>query len=151
MDTVKHLLRAPETPDDWHQYHTIRRRVLWERRGKFGSYDENHPDEYKVGNYPLLLTCREAVIGVVRIDVDGATATLRRVAIREDIQRSGHGRVLLALAEAFALRHGCNHLYSFVSPDAVDFYSKCGFHRDSARPANSEHVPMEKFLVRPAN
>ena len=146
MNSEKHNLRAPETASDWDHYHTIRRRVLWERRGRYGTYDENHPDEYKSGHHPFLLTYEETPIGVVRVDVNGSTAILRRVAIREDVQRSGHGRVLLVLAESFAKANGCNHLYSFVSPDAVGFYEKCGFQRDPDEPADLEHVPMEKRL-----
>jgi hypothetical protein len=50
-----HELRQPQTQDEWEQYHRIRRRVLWERRGLIGVYDENHPDERLPGRYPFLL------------------------------------------------------------------------------------------------
>jgi N-acetylglutamate synthase-like GNAT family acetyltransferase len=63
----------------------------------------------------------------VRIDVVGTNAILRRVAVRADTQRRGHGRVLLQCAEEFARAKGCLDLASYVAPDAVDFYLKCGF------------------------
>ena len=53
MSSDEYSLRAPETREEWQQYHAIRRGVLWERRGHYGVYDENHPDEYKPGRYPF--------------------------------------------------------------------------------------------------
>jgi GNAT superfamily N-acetyltransferase len=139
-------LRPLETPVDWEHYHRIRRTQLWERRGLFGAYDEHHPDERAPGHHPLLLTCDGAPVGVVRIDVDDRTAIFRRVAIDANVQRHGHGRVLLVLAEAFAAGSGCSRLYAFVAPDAVEFYRKCGFLHDPAPSIDSVHVPMEKWL-----
>lgn len=144
MSDDEHDLRTPRTPEEWDQYHAIRRRVLWESRGYYGVYDANRPDEYKSGHHPFLLMHRGVPVGVVRIDIDGRQAILRRVAIREDMQRAGHGRVLLGLAEKFASENGCELLYSFVSPDAVGFYEKCGFQRDAANAAGPSNVPMEK-------
>jgi sirohydrochlorin ferrochelatase len=71
-----HELVTPSDPTEWKAYHDIRRQVLLEARGEFGTYDENHPDERAVGNHPKLLT-----------------AILRRVAIRADAQRHGRGRI----------------------------------------------------------
>jgi GNAT superfamily N-acetyltransferase len=138
-----HDLRAPGTPQEWSEYHSIRRRVLWESRGRVGLYDENHPDEHSPGHHPMLLWYDEAPVGVVRIDFEDDRAILRRVAIREDMQRKGHGRRLLQLAERFAREHGRPRLYSFVAPDAAPFYEKCGFRRDARAPESPEHVPPE--------
>ena len=120
-------LRDPRTAEDWQAYHGIRRKVLFENRGQLGIYDENHADEHREGNHPLLLLWKGDPIGVIRVDINGSQAIFRRVAIREDLQRAGHGRVLLALAEAFVRAHGCNHIFSSVAADAVDFYERCGF------------------------
>jgi N-acetylglutamate synthase-like GNAT family acetyltransferase len=87
---------------------------------------------------------RDVAVGVIRIDIVGKQAIFRRVAVREDVQRSGHGRVLLALAEEFAREKDCDYLYSFVSPDAVEFYEKCGFRRDASDLEYADHIPMEK-------
>ena len=130
------------TRDEWLAFHAIRRRVLFESRGKSEIYIENHPDDLKSGNHPLILLHRDIVIGVVRIDVDESVAWLRRVAIREDFRSLGHGRVLLQLAEAFAQAHGCNEIRSNAAVEAVGFYERCGYARqqvDSA-PLNSVRV-----------
>ena len=95
-------LIAPSDERQWAAYHDIRRRVLFEGRGLHGTYDANHPDDRKSGNHPLVLMTGKAFIGVVRVDLSGELAQLRKVAIDEVWQRQGFGRQLLALAEQFA-------------------------------------------------
>ena len=144
-----HELVTPSDPTEWKAYHDIRRQVLFEARGEFGTYDENHPDERAVGNHPKLLIYRGDPVGTIRIDIDGTTAILRRVAIRADAQRHGHGRILLLLAQRFATENGCVKLASFVAPDAVGFYRSFGFdiERDSAvGPSGRKSVYMIKGL-----
>lgn len=121
-------LASPAESADWRAYHDIRRRVLFDARGT--PYDEKHPDEHASGNHPLLLRHRGAAVGVVRIDVESETAFFRRVAIDVGVQRRGHGRVLLALAEQFARERACTKVTSYVAPDAVEFYQKCGYSVD---------------------
>ena len=120
-------LLTPSDPTEWKAYHDIRRQVLFEDRGRFGVYDEHHPDETAVGNSPKLLLYRGDPVGVIRIDIDGTTATFRRVAVRSDVQRRGHGRALLWLARRFAADNCCVKLASFVAPNAVGFYRSAGF------------------------
>jgi GNAT superfamily N-acetyltransferase len=122
-----HALITPTEASEWRAYHDIRRQVLFESRGQFGVYQEDHPDDTTPGNHPKLLMYRGDPVGVVRIDVDGAIATVRRVAIRKDVQRRGHGRALFSLVRQFALAHGCGQLASHVAPDAVGFYERCSF------------------------
>lgn len=125
--TREYQFVSPADPVMWGAYHDIRRRVLFEARGEFGVYDESHPDERAPDNHPKLLLYGDEPVGVVRIDIAGSNAILRRVAVRADLQRRGHGRVLLQRAEAFARDNGCSDLSSYVAPDAVEFYLKCGF------------------------
>ena len=120
-------LITPTDVTEWRAYHDIRRRVLFEARGQFGVYQENRPDDSVPGNHPKLLLYRGEPVGVVRIDVAGTTAICRRVAIRSDVQRLGHGRALLSLVQQFARDTGCGRLASHVAPDAVGFYERCGF------------------------
>jgi GNAT superfamily N-acetyltransferase len=116
---------SPSEAHDWRAYHDIRRIVLFDARGV--PYNEDHPDEHASGHHPKLLIFGSEPIGVVRIDIDGLVALLRRVAICPGMQRRGHGRVLLARAEQFAREHGCEEAQSCVASDAVRFYGRCGF------------------------
>jgi len=134
-------LKAPTTEEDWAAYHAIRRRVLFELRGNGAAYDEHHPDETRPGHHPLLLWVAGTPAGTIRVDVNGHRAILRRVAIREDLQRRGYGRQLLEEAEQFARQHGCTRLESYVDLGAVGFYERCGFTRaDSA--ASTDVAPL---------
>jgi GNAT superfamily N-acetyltransferase len=85
---------------------------------------------------------------VIRIDVDPPVAIFRRVAIREDVQRQGLGTVMLKLAEGFACDNGCDLIKSFVNPEAVTFYGRCGFNRDDVSLSDGHHVPMRKAVRR---
>ena len=142
MNEFQHDLRTPRDDEEWRAFHAIRRKVLFENRGKSEAYDENHPDDRKLGNHPLLLLYRDEIIGVLRIDISGSLAMLRRVAIRDDLQRLGHGRFLLRLAEEFAKAEGCDEMRSNAAVEAVGFYERCGYTRDLSveSPVNSVRV-----------
>ncbi len=146
-ENTSHTLRRPENEEEWRAYHAIRRKTLFENRGRFGVYDENHPDEYEKGNHPLILFDQDTPVGVIRVDIHDRVAWFRRVAVREDLQRAGYGRVLLSLAEAFAREAGCNEARSNVAADAVGFYERYGYSRDPLTPAESGSVPMQKQLL----
>jgi len=139
----EHELRPPLSDKEWRAFHDIRRKVLFENRGEFDRYDANHPDDSKPGNHPLVLLYRDAVVGVVRVDVCERVAWLRRVAIREDFQRRGHGLILLRLAENFASAKGCTEVRTNAAPDAVGFYERCGYSRDFSA---SDSVTLSKWL-----
>lgn len=141
MIEFQHELRPPHE-DEWVAFHAIRRKVLFENRGKTEAYIENHPDDGKPGNHPLVFVYRDEIIGVLRIDVSGRVGMLRRVAIRDDLQRLGHGRVLIRLAEEFAKAQGCEEIRSNAAVEAVGFYERCGYSRDpsASSPVNSIRV-----------
>jgi GNAT superfamily N-acetyltransferase len=129
------------TEAEWAAYHSIREQVLWVARGRIGVYDRAHPDESAGGHHPLLLIANGEPVGVARVDIADGVAVLRRVAIRSDVQRQGHGRALLALAETFARDRGCTLATANVARDAVEFYVKTGFQPSgSALASGSVHM-----------
>jgi N-acetylglutamate synthase-like GNAT family acetyltransferase len=112
---------------DWREYHSLRRHVLWEARGRSG-YDEKRPGEYLAANHALLLKLDGRSIGTTRLDNLGdRRGVVRLVAIAADIQRRGHGRILSASVEDYARRLGLNTLFVNADPDAVGFYEKMGW------------------------
>jgi len=142
-----HELVTPTTISQWDSFHRIRREVLFEARGEIGVYDADHPDDRAPNNHPKLLLHMGEPVGVVRIDIAGHVAALRRVAIRADVQRRGHGRALLRLVQRFALDAGCTQLVSFVATDAVGFYRGFGF--VAARdPADGTSVGESVFMTK---
>ena len=142
----RYELKTPSSTAEWTAYHDIRRKVLFENRGRFGVYDANHPDEHLPGNYPLVLLLNGETIGVIRVDIKDRQAMFRRVAIRDDVQRKGHGKALLALAESFAQTKGCAQIGSDVAPDAVGFYERCGYMLVLPNATVATSISMQKQL-----
>jgi GNAT superfamily N-acetyltransferase len=139
-------LRRVATAEEWEAYHAIRQRVLWEARGRAGTYDRSHPDEHKDGNFPFLLVTEGGEsVGTIRIDIAPPVAWFRRVAISEERQRQGHGRQMLMLAAGFAKERGCQQLRSNVAADAVPFYRKLGFDVMEGE-VGSSSVPMARWF-----
>lgn len=139
-------LVTPTTTEAWAAYHDIRRRVLYERRGRIGVYDANHPDDGSPSNFPKVLVHGSEYVGALRIDFVGEIAYLRSVAIAEPHQRKGFGRALIRLAESFArFEGGAKRVESFVAPDAVSFYEKCAYQLLGSLGGRS--VPMFKDIV----
>jgi GNAT superfamily N-acetyltransferase len=143
---IEHELRAPGSEEEWRALHAIRRKVLFENRGKVDTYIENHPDDFKTGHHPLIFLYKALVIGVIRVEVCETVAWFRRVAVREDFQRQGHGRVLLRFAETFARGEGCKEVRSNAAVEAVGFYERCGYTRDLSTPAPTNSVSVWKPL-----
>ena len=143
---MSYELRTPANDAEWSAYHRIRRAVLFDRRGQGASYDPSHPDEHAPGHHPLILWYNSEPLGVIRIDIDGPTATLRRVALREEHQGRGHGRVLLKMAEDFTRARGVRQLESHVDAGAVMFYERCGFYRSESEEPRAGSVFMTKLV-----
>lgn len=144
---IEHELRSPASEDEWREFHAIRRKVLFENRGQGETYLENHRDDSLPGNHPLILLYQGIVIGVVRLDISETVAWLRRMAIREGLQRVGHGRILLELAEAFARAEGCNEVKTNAAVESVGFYGRCGYVRDVEASSPPNSVRMWKHLA----
>lgn len=139
-------LRRPITDAEWEAYHNIRRTVLFERRGFIGVYDAVHPDEAAPGNHPLLLLVDGDPVGTIRVDLSADVAIFRRVAVREAMQRRGHGRSMVRLAERFARERGTRRVLSHVDRGAIEFYERCGYVREPGGDTNGATVLMSKDL-----
>lgn len=139
-------LRAPDGAEDWAAYHDIRKRILFDARGRGDAYDPAHPDETKADNHPLLLEVDGKPVGVVRIDFDLPDAWLRRMAVDTPFQRKGHGRRMIGEVAGFCREAGARQILSAVAPDAVGFYSKCGFESVGETPGSLRmrlHLPAD--------
>ena len=115
------------TDAEWRDYHLLRRMVLWDARGREG-YDYNHPDDTRASNHALLLTLDREAIGTIRIDDRGDhSCVIRLVCIAPALQRHGHGRAMLRMADEYALQRGWPTLKVNAAVEATDFYAKLGW------------------------
>ncbi len=153
MADSAHSLIPVTTPENWAAYHDLRRKVLFEDRGLLGKYDANHPDDRKPNNHPVVLMHEGAPVAAMRIDiVAGASfAIMRTVAVTTNSQRQGYGRIMLSLAEAYALKNGSRATVVFALPEAIGFYTKCGYEAHTWDPDGSfgSGFQMRKLLTRP--
>ena len=143
------------SPEHWAAYHDLRRKVLYEDRGEFSKYDSNHPDDRKPQNHPVILTCDGEPVAAMRIDIVATStfAIMRTVAVTTNHQRCGYGRIMLSLAEEYALQNASTAAVVFAAPDAVGFYAKCGYEPHTWDPngAFGTGVQMRKVLtIRPS-
>jgi GNAT superfamily N-acetyltransferase len=150
---MSYALAVVTRPEDWDAYHSIRRVELFEARGRIGVYELDHPDERAPNHFPLLLKWNGRGIATTRLDLrEHGLAIVRLVAVVKSEQRKGHGRALAARTEAFARERGVTKLLVNAAAEAVGFYERIGFVRESWDAAelvgwNADSVQMAKPLA----
>jgi GNAT superfamily N-acetyltransferase len=120
--------------------------VLFEARGRF-DYIPDGPEEIKAENLSLLLKYLEEPIGTVRLDArPEGKAIVRLVAVASQLQRQGHGRVLMNLVEELAKALGLKELLVHAAPDAVGFYQKLGYSHFDFEKGDFGSVQLHKLI-----
>jgi len=124
----RYRLQPVRSSREWAAYHAIRRDAIFASLLPNQVYDEHDPDEFAPGHFPHLLLRDGEVLGTVRIDLIGkSAAALRLIGIRPDVQRQGHGRTLLKLAEEAARARGKAEIVINAHPSSLDFYLANGY------------------------
>jgi GNAT superfamily N-acetyltransferase len=142
----RYCLRRVQSRQDWAAYHAIRRGAIFATLLPDQAYDESDVDERKPGNLPHVLVHDGEVVGTVRIDlIDDTQAGLRLIGIRPDVQRQGHGAVLLALAEQAARAFGRTEVVINAHPTSLTFYLANGYREGAWR--DKEPVPAALIRV----
>jgi GNAT superfamily N-acetyltransferase len=125
---TKHALLPPRSAAEWAAYHAIRRDAIFAVHLPEQAYDENDADEFKPGHAPHILLLRNEVIGTIRIDViDEMRAGFRLISIRNDLQRHGHGAIMLDLAEQLVHRLGVREISINANAQSLPFYLRHGY------------------------
>ena len=124
----RYRLRPVRSPREWNAYHAIRRDAIFAALLPGQDYDERDPDEFAPGHFPHVLVYDSEIVGTVRIDlIDERVAGLRLIGVRGDLQRQGHGRVLLRLAEQTARAFGKTEIVINAHPSSLAFYLANGY------------------------
>lgn len=141
----RYSLRPVRTPREWIAYHAIRRDAIFAPLLPEQAYDERDPDEFQPGNLPHVLVRDGEIVGTVRIDlIDATQAGLRLIGIRGDLQRQGHGAVLLGLAEEAVRASGRTEVVINAHPTSLTFYLANGYREGEWRDAG----PVPATLIR---
>lgn len=138
-------LRAVTTDEEWAAMHDIRRRVLFApgRHAPDIVYDENHPDDRADGHVPHILMLDETPIGVARLDMKGDYAMVRLVAVEPEEQGRGYGSLMDKMLTEKAWELGVKQLRVNAAPDAVGFYEKSGWRRESWDPEELQGIAAD--------
>jgi GNAT superfamily N-acetyltransferase len=141
----RYSLRPTRSAQEWIAYHAIRRDAIFAPLLPGEVYDESDPNEFAPGKLPHVLICNDEVVGTVRIDlIDDVQAGLRLIGIRRDVQRQGHGAVLLALAEQAARGFGRAEVVINAHPTSLAFYLANGYREGQWR----DKGPVPATLIR---
>jgi predicted N-acetyltransferase YhbS len=112
----------------WQAYHRIRRKELFDNSKH---YDENHPDEFKAENEPILMFMQGEPVATVRLDKVGSGAVIiRLVAVRNDLQSKGVGIEFMRLIIEYVKNAGLHKVLVNVRITAVGYYEKFNFVED---------------------
>ena len=86
---------------------------------------------------------------VVTADTEPATVQVKQVAVRDDLQRRGIGRQLMAAAEAHAQHKGISRVIVHAREAAAAFYDALGYVEYAPRfeEVGIPHRAMQKRLV----
>ena len=142
------LVRVSD-PADWAHFHAIRRVELFEARGRFGIYDDNHPHDYADFAHPFLLKRNGQALGTVRLDLfGGGRAAVRLVAITAAEQNRGHGRVMETLVTYEARALGVHTLLVNAVETALGFYEKTGWEAFEWDPSELVNSPLACIQMR---
>ena len=141
----RYRLQPTRSAQEWTAYHSIRREAIFAPLLPGQAYDESDGDEFMPGNLPHVLIRDGEVVGTVRIDlIDDTQAGLRLIGIRRDLQRQGHGAVLLALAEQAARAFGRTEVVINAHPTSLTFYLANGYRKGAWR----DKGPVPAMLIR---
>ena len=146
------ILAPPKTPEEWERYHAIRKQELFDARGR-DNYDSNRPEERQPGNFSLLFKAGDVGIGTARLDTRSSDmGVVRLVSITRSEQSKGYGRILMETLEEFAREKGFSKLVLNSAQEAVGFYERLGYVRESWDPSeltgiSANSVQMSKSLL----
>jgi GNAT superfamily N-acetyltransferase len=141
----RYTLQPVRSPREWAAYHAIRRDAIFASLLPGQPYDERDPDEFAPGHFPHVLVHNGEIVGTVRIDLIGENqAGLRLIGVRGDLQRQGHGRVLLQLAERAARALGRTEIIINAHQSSLAFYLANGYRKGEW----DDGAPLRPTLIR---
>lgn len=149
---MEYTLSSPTTPNERDRYHAIRKQELFDVRGRDG-YDPDRPEERQPGNFPLLFKVDDVGIGTARLDTRSSdTGVVHLVSITHTEQGKGYGRLLMNALEEFAREKGFSKLVLNAAQEAIGFYERLGYIRESWDPSeltgiSADSVQMSKSLL----
>jgi len=119
-------VRAPQTPDDWRAYYTLRWRIL---RAPWGQPPGSERDELEDRSiHRLLCDATGDVLAVGRLhQLGNQTAQIRYMAVEKGYERQGLGTRILEQLECDAEAAGFTGIVLHARQAALPFYQRHGY------------------------
>lgn len=121
-------LRLPKNAQELAMVHDLRRRVLFESKGR-PTYNNQHPDDLNPVNKLMGFWREGELLGTVRLDPLGQEqVAVRLVAVEPNSQRGGVGREMMRQAHSMVTcLFNAKAAVLNAALDAVGFYEKLGY------------------------
>ncbi len=118
-------IRPPRTNDEWEDYYDLRYRVLREPLNQPRGSERDDGDEYAI-HFGLFE--EKELKAIARLDeVDMITCQTRFVAVEENSQRKGYGKLIMYAVEQEAIEKEYKKMILHARDYAVDFYLDLGY------------------------
>jgi GNAT superfamily N-acetyltransferase len=142
-------VRPPQTPEEFEKYYRLRWKIL---RAPWNQPEGSEKDDFEKQSIHIIAFENDEVIGVGRVHFNSSSeAQLRYMAVDEQWQGKGIGKLILDELERRVVEQGANKIILHARDNAVKFYEMNGYevHKPSHRLFGSiQHYLMEKKIER---
>ena len=115
----------PRTNDDFEKYYNLRWKIL---RKPWNQLIGSEKDELENESVHLMVSDNKNIIGVGRLHFNSKNeAQIRYMAVEEDYQKKGVGKLLLNELKKKAIEKGAKHIVLNARESAILFYKEQGF------------------------
>jgi len=122
------VIKVPKTKEDFEAYYDLRYRVL---RKSLRQPKGTEKDDYEPISYHFMAIDDETgeVVGVVKLyEKEPGVGQLSHMAVAEDRQGQGIGKIMVEALEAKAREIGFKKYGMTARENVIGFYEKCGHH-----------------------
>jgi len=118
-------IRSPETSQEYFDYYSFRWQML---RQPWGVEKGSEQDELEDDAFHRIALHHDDIIACGRLHFsEPATAQIRYMAVSEDFQQQGIGKLILLSLEDIAKKNQANKLILNARESAIGFYEKQGY------------------------
>ncbi len=118
-------IRTPQTDQEWLDYYDLRYRILREPLGKERGSEKNEGDETGIH---FALYENNTIKAIARLDLqEDNQAQVRFVAVENDSQGKGFGRLIMLETEKKAKQLNCSKLVLHARENALEFYKRLNY------------------------
>jgi len=119
------MIRTPNTLEEWDSYYDLRYRILRQPWNQVRGIERNDGDSSAIH---LAYFESKSILGVGRLDIlTEDEAQIRFMAVENEQQGKGIGRLLMEHLETMAKNEGCKRSVLHAREIALPFYQKLGY------------------------